>query len=552
MKKLLLSFTFCFLFALVYGQTKYFRLSYNDDPSTTISIGWSGADGTVYYGTTDQGTDFTAYPTSQAVDRTENHRGMDNRFVNLKGLTPNTVYYFVVRDESGNLSQRYSFLTISDNPDQPLSFINGGDTRLAGPLVEGPCDCRNDRIRGNKLLAKLRPDFVVFNGDFVLNSIGSQPNVEWDKWFQDWELTTAEDGRLFPLMIATGNHEDDLANITFGDPNFRDVYKLFNIPVKDVYYALNFGGNLIRMYTLNSELHACWDTDQLNWLTEDMRNYSTASNSPYWKMVNYHQPMVPNSHYDRRNDMYNCWAPLFDQYHARLVMESHSHTMKTTYPISIDANVPYDFDNAGFSIDNECGTVYIGEGNWAAPQRGELDFRPRNWTRQLAEIRSYFYIQVSKTQIKIYSPTFGTNEMVDNVTTATDNELGSDLPGGVTLFDQFFYTDEVSDVYTIENGNDNCLDFVQDPTVGLNDNVVKKAKIYPNPVNDKLYVQLDQTANDVQIKVYDALGKECKGFDMKQISGTKYVINAQSLCSKVGYVLIKSNGDSETHKYLKP
>lgn len=552
MKKFILSIVLVLFIVVVNAQTKYFRLSYNDDPSTTISIGWSGADGTVYYGLEDEGTDYTAYPNSQAVDRLENHRGMDNRFVNLKGLSPNTVYYFVVRDEAGNLSDRYSFQTISDNPDQPLSFINGGDTRLAGPIVEGPCDCRNDRIRGNKLVAKLRPDFIVFNGDFVLNSIGSQTNNEWDQWFEDWEYTTAEDGRLFPLMIATGNHEDDLANLTFGDPNFRDVYRLFNIPVKDVYYALNFGGNLIRMYALNSELHACWDKDQLNWLEEDMRNYSTASNSPYWKMVNYHQPMVPNSHYDRRNDMYNCWAPLFDQYHARLVMESHSHTMKTTYPIKLDSTAPYDFENAGFSRNDECGTVYIGEGNWAAPQRGEMEFRPRAWTRQLAEIRSYFYIQVTKSEIKIYSPTFSTDEMVNNTATATDNELGSDLPAGVTLFDEFFYDNTTNVEYIIPNSNENCLDFVQDPTVGLFDNVVKKAKIYPNPVNDKLYIQLDQSMRDAKISVFDALGKECKGISLKQVSGNKYVIDASSLCSKVGYVMIKSNGDTETHKYLKP
>lgn len=551
MSKIIYTLLLCFAFSALNAQTKYFRLTYNDDPSTTISIGWTGEEGTVYYGTEDLGTDFASYPNSQDIDRTEFQRGLNNHFVNLKGLTPATVYYFVVKDVNDNLSQRFSFMTISDNPDIPISFINGGDTRLAGPLVDAPCNCREDRIRGNKMVAKLRPDFVSFNGDFTLNSIGSNANAEWDLWFQDWELATAEDGRLFPLMIATGNHEDDLSNLTFGDPVFRDVFKLFNIPVREVYYALNFGGNLMRQYVLNSELHACVDKDQLDWLTEDLQNYSTAANSPYWKMVNYHQPMVPNSHYDKRPDMMSCWANLFDEYHVQLAMESHTHSMKTTYPITRDLTIPNDFNSAGFSRNDDCGTVYIGEGNWAAPQRGAMDYRPRAWTRQLDDIRSFFYVTVSKEEVKVYSPMFTTEEQFTGVSTATDDIQGSDLPAGVALYDKIYLSNETEDVLTIPNTRENCLEFV-DPTTSLLDNVVKHGKIYPNPIQDELFVELAPEITTSTIKVYDALGKECVGVQMKKLSATKYLIDAKSICSNVGYVLIKYNGNAETHKFIKP
>jgi hypothetical protein len=447
------------------------------------------------------------------------------------------------------VSQRYSFMTISDNPNQPISFINGGDTRLAGPVVEAPCECRADRIRGNKMVAKLRPDFISFNGDFILNSVGSNPSNEWNEWFIDWEHATAPDGRLFPLMIATGNHEDDLANLSLGDPNFRDVYKLFNIPVKDVYYALNFGGNLMRQYVLNSELHACFDTEQLNWLTQDLKNYSTASNAPYWKMTNYHQPLVPNSHYDKRQDMYNCWAPLFDEYHVQLVMESHSHTMKTTHPITRDVTIPNDFNNAGFRRDDECGTVYIGEGNWAAPQRGAHEFRPRAWTRQLDEIRSFFYITVSKEEVKIYTPMFNTDAQYNGTAFALDNEQGSDLPNGVSLYEDLFLSSQTSSVYTLENTRNNCLDYV---VSGVLNNVAKKGKIYPNPVVNELYVEFPYAINTTNISVFDALGKECKGVQIRKVGATKFAIDKDCLCSKVGYIMIKYNGNTETHKYIKP
>ena len=80
------------------GAARY-RLSYRDDPSTTVVIGWdqvAGADATVYYGTTDEGTTSGNYTNSHAVDRVEDSHGMKSRFARLTGLTPNTVYYFVL------------------------------------------------------------------------------------------------------------------------------------------------------------------------------------------------------------------------------------------------------------------------------------------------------------------------------------------------------------------------------------------------------------------------------------------------------------------------
>ena len=73
--------------------------------------------------------------------------------------------------------------------------------------------------------------------------------------------------------------------------------------------------------------------------------------------------------------------------------------MKTTFPISRSDE---EGNDGGFIQDDFCGTVYIGEGNWAAPQRSL--YPPRDWTRQSASIRSFFYITVSEDDIAIYSP----------------------------------------------------------------------------------------------------------------------------------------------------
>jgi hypothetical protein len=89
------------------------------------------------------------------------------------------MYYFVIRDAGGNVSSRFKFKTLSNNPNDPIGFISGGDTRdgfkVFGTYTES-CpsgNCLEQKRKGNKLVAKIRPDFVAFNGDFVMNQVTS-------------------------------------------------------------------------------------------------------------------------------------------------------------------------------------------------------------------------------------------------------------------------------------------------------------------------------------------------------------------------------------------
>ena len=101
MKKIIFSLlSFFALVNLSSAQTsidiKYLRASYNDDPATTISIGWTGPDATIYYGTTDNGVNFAAYPNTKTVTKTTTIYSLTNKFIDLKNLSPKTTYYFVV------------------------------------------------------------------------------------------------------------------------------------------------------------------------------------------------------------------------------------------------------------------------------------------------------------------------------------------------------------------------------------------------------------------------------------------------------------------------
>lgn len=356
-------------FSKTKATTEKYRLSLRDDPSSTIVIGWnqvSGSNATVYYGTTDFGTNTGLYSNLKTVDRSQSWKGMNNRFARLTGLTPNTVYYFVVSDSDGP-SARMSFRTLPDVPTEKLSIIAGGDSR----------NNRTPRRNANTLVAKLRPHAVMFGGDYTSGNSDS----EWSDWFDDWQYTIAADGRMTPLIATRGNHESSNS----------DVYNLFDVPSTDVYYALTLGGSLLRVYTLNTETSI--SGNQTTWLLNDLITNQSAAT---WKFAQYHKPMRPHTgSKSEGNTQYNSWANLFDTYNVKLVVECDAHTVKTTWPV-VPSNASG--SDEGFIRDDINGTVYVGEGCWGAPLRSNND--DKNWTRNSGQFNHVNWIHIDQNNVE--------------------------------------------------------------------------------------------------------------------------------------------------------
>ncbi|WP_299524881.1 fibronectin type III domain-containing protein [Winogradskyella sp.] len=346
-----------------------YRLILVDNPATTITVAWnqiSGTSPTVYYDIVDHGTDHTLYAFSKTVDRTTDFRGMSNQFARLSSLNPNTDYYFVIHDSEGT-SQRFWFRTApADN--SRLSFIAGGDSR----------NNRTPRQNANKLVSKLKPHAVFFGGDMT----DDDTSIEWQNWFDDWQLTTTADGRMFPIVPARGNHEY----------NPETVFNLFDTPNSDSYFAFTWGNNLIRTYTLNTEISILGD--QLTWLQNDLASNTT----PIWKSAQYHKPMRPHTSgkSEGRAFQYESWAQLFYDEGVRLVVDCDSHMAKTTWPVkpSFGPN-----SEEGFEIDLPNGTVYTGEGSWGAPLRPNDD--DKIWTRSSGSFNQFKVIFVDEQRIEL-------------------------------------------------------------------------------------------------------------------------------------------------------
>lgn len=354
----------------VRGESDKFRLSLRDDPTRTMVVGWcqrSGERPRLHYGEEDNGREASAYPNSQEPTRRVTFRGLEHAFVRLTGLEPDTAYYFVVRD-SDSVSRRYWFQTLPSGR-EPLRFVAGGDSR----------NNRSGRRDANRMVARLRPHFVGFAGDFTAYGSAEQ----WANWLDDWRLTISDDGRMTPIIPARGNHE----------PSNEHVFNIFDAPSPDNYYAIPIANNWVRWYTLNTHISVAGD--QAAWLAEDLAKNRRAS----WRVAQYHAPMRPHTRgKPEGNRLYEAWAGLFYEHGVNLVIECDSHLCKITWPIR-PAGPTDENASEGFVRDDESGTVYVGEGSWGAPLRPANDLKP--WTRASGSFHQVKWGRISQEEIAV-------------------------------------------------------------------------------------------------------------------------------------------------------
>ena len=383
------------------SNTTRYRLSWCGNPCTEAAIGWEATDNstnsTVLYDTVDHGQNTTLYTFTQTVSRVRDfsYRGtLQSCFAELTNLSPDTAYYFVIRDNAG-VSPRLWFRT-APNTRKAFAFIAGGDSRSN----------RAPRRKCNRLVAKLRPLFVAFTGDMT----SSDKVSDWRDWLDDWQETISEDGRIYPILPHVGNHEQR-----------KDgrIDRIFDIPELR-YYSITIGGDLFRYYVLNSEIEQ--GGAQTQWLTNDLAHASGITH----KAAGYHRPMRP--HHDGKspnNEAYTNWSYPFFNYGVRLVFEADSHCMKRTWPIE-----PVGLGNGdeGFIRNDTNGIVFAGEGCWGAPLR--TPDNDKSWTRASAEFYGFQLIHVYQDYIELFTV------KADNAANVTplDEDNTLTIPAGLSLW----------------------------------------------------------------------------------------------------------------------
>jgi len=472
------------------SNTQFYRASYRDDPSTTIVIGWcdngTSTNAKVYYDMVDYGTTYTSYAFNHPIDRTQSAYSLNHHFARLIGLTPNTIYYFVIHDDAGTSARMY-FKTLPDNPNVGITFIAGGDSRTGIITESGYALCRPYRQANDSLVGKISPDFVTFNGDFVY----SGTTANWSDWFTDWQYTLGANAHLVPVIPVMGNHEAS-----------ADMYNMFDVPITNDYFSLGIGGNLLRIYSLNSELSSegC-DATEKTWLTNDLQLYTGTASEPYWKFAQYHVPFVPHANYSANTTLSACWAPLFQTYNVKLANEAHAHCMAISYPIVQSTGTGSDH---GFIKDTVNGTVYMGEGAFGAPLYTPYSgsgyyssTQAYNWTRnQLGSTFGFQIVCVTKAKIEIR---FAEEVNVGSVGQVQITDPVCTLPSGLTT-------------WNMSNGNPVVLYYHGSITTGMSNEFKENQKILvtPIPAKDKVTISFPKLADDAQLEIYSSFGEKMK------------------------------------------
>jgi len=383
MKYLIIGCLSFFIFQNVSAKARFVRVTFGLNPYNEASIIWDQNRGEflgLYIDTVDPS--FNRFRTELKLSAINVTRGMKNHIVRLKYLKPNTRYYFTIKDTEG-FGRTYYFSTVSDSPNERFSFIAGGDSR----------DNRVVRQKADKLVAKLKAHAVLFNGDFT----GIDIEKQWKEWFLDWENSIDTDGRITPLIVTRGNHEH----------SNKVLVALFDVPHKKVFYNTVFGGNLLNLVSLNSEIQKVGPQKIF------LRNTLAEHTSFQWQIIQYHRPV--RAHVASKKEMqtqYKNFVPLFEKHkNVRLCLENDSHTWKVTWPIVSSKEADAD---EGFKRDDAKGIVYAGEGTWGAPLRPADD--KKSWTRDADAINQFNWIFVSKEKIELRTIKYENEADVESLT----------------------------------------------------------------------------------------------------------------------------------------
>ena len=354
------SIVFALLILGSFAETKFYRLTWEKDPATTITVGFKQSEdkgATVYYDTVDHGENAEAYKFKKDSSKSTEHRGTVSQFAYLTDLKPDTKYYFVVKD-ADSISKRFYFITAPNRP-KKFRFIAGGDSRSSS----------KNRRKSNILVPTLRPLFVLFNGDFT----GSGSSKQWTQWLTDWELTYSEDGRLYPVIPVRGNHDKK-----------GGVAAVWGLEDTKEYYSISFAANTLLVYNLNTEIST--GGDQVKWFKEDLEKNAAKAR---YIVAGYHKPIRPHVAGKREGvGQYKDWTPLFYEYKFDLLTEADAHCVKRTARVKPSSEPGND---EGF-VTAEDGFFMTGEGCWGAPLRKAEDVK--SWTLGADKFNSFDVIDV--------------------------------------------------------------------------------------------------------------------------------------------------------------
>jgi hypothetical protein len=379
-------------------------LTWQGDPTTTMTIQWIGAQGEtadtkIYYSRTKPVASTSLIPPAASaalnavldaakkeskpeapkadpwkvqVTQTKPYPMTDLKVfrAELTGLEPDTDYSFRI----GAQSATYRFRTMPAKANDTIHFISGGD-----------CGINSHAVANNIQAARQDPMFAVIGGDLGYDN-GKSVDISL-AFIRNYSRTMiGRDGRLIPMLACIGNHEVDGG---FNKPREKApfFYALFDGLYRDTSFATLDFGDYLSLVLLDTGHNTPIGGLQTDWLAKTL---AARAEHPNVMVVN-HVPAYPSARNMQSTDPKGGggtgeenrkhWVPLFEKHRVPIVLEHHDHTFKRTKPLI-----------NGMQHDN--GVLYLGDGSW-----GRL--RPLNKPEKLshlAAMNSDYHLSLHRIQ----------------------------------------------------------------------------------------------------------------------------------------------------------
>jgi len=283
------------------------RLSWSDDPRTTMSVVWQTA-ASVDAAVVEFGDTPKLGRTAAARRVTYPQETGVLYEATMRGLRAGGTYFYRVGDARGGFSEVSQFRTA---PAGVMDFV----FTAFGDHGVGEASRRNIEH-----LVREKPAFHLLLGDLSYAN-GNQP--VWDRWFAQNEPFT----RTTPLMPALGNHENErIAGERIG---YVSYLARLALPAPETWYTFDYAG--VRFISFNSDDFR--NPEQLAWLE---RTLAAAKQDPAvrWRVLFMHHPLYSTN--VRRLDN----KPLIETLRGRidegapdLVFAGHNHNYERYYPL---------------------------------------------------------------------------------------------------------------------------------------------------------------------------------------------------------------------------
>ncbi|MFD2034212.1 fibronectin type III domain-containing protein [Belliella marina] len=371
--------------ALGQNEPHAFYLTWQEDPTTTITIDWhtdetASSEINIRRKGLDEWSkvesDVLPYPFSERLV----HRA------SIKNLRPETSYEI----KFPGSEEVYYFNTLPLSLDKrSLKIAIGGDSMHRKEWLE----------KTNKVVASYEPDFIIIGGDMAYEN-GLADNVEriYD-FFDSYKNTlVTADNRILPCIVAVGNHEvvggyHTKHNGYEQTDAFRSriapyFYALFPFPGQPGYNVLDVG-TYLSLIILDTEHSNPILGVQTEWLEKTLAERKHVLH----RIPVYHVPAYPSVRKYEDNTqtlVRENWVPIFEKNGIKLAFENHDHAYKRTFPI-LDGEV------------NQGGIVYVGDGSWGTEPREIHDVASTWYLKNAQSINAFTLLTLEGSQFSLVS-----------------------------------------------------------------------------------------------------------------------------------------------------